>query len=96
MINPADNFNPAAQRAKVDSDRAYEELADAQAALRRALYENVHSEMLRDLLMVKIQDYAIAYRGITEAEHAEENAAYVKASINEIDKVIAAGCGIKP
>ena len=90
MKDHSDKFEPAFQRAKVDTARARQELSAAETALWQTLQDEVGSQMIRDAILVKACDYARAYRGVTEAEHAEETYAYVNKSVSEIDRVCAA------
>ena len=90
MRDHSSQFEPIFQRAKVDVARAHQELADAESALWKTLINEVGSQMIRDAIMVKAHDYAVAYRGIVEAEQAEETSAYVDASVAEIGKILRA------
>lgn len=87
---PADEFEPAFQRAKVDVSRATGEMHAARDELKRLMVENVPSRLVREALLVKVDDYAIAYRGVIEAENAEADREYVRKDMAQISKTFAA------
>ncbi len=88
MIDHSSQFSPVFQGAKIDVARARQELVDAKTALWKTLRNEVGSQMIRDAIMIKAHDYAVAYRGIVEAENAEDTRAYVDASVAEMGKIL--------